>query len=249
MAYKKKFKPEKATQENIQADIQDSSHVNNSINKTSQLNPVVSDKFLKWSCYYAISGSPDIATEKSGYEREWNQTKLIETYKAYNLPEPPDPSATNELIGQIVRKLPTSEIADLVVKSATTGDYNRMLERLIDLYLDRERKAQVEQWRALDVDQRFRWAIEETEILSIIAEMLCLQTAPQCLESLPFWHEVLALQGPEKLQEYKALIDKALGNLSNDAYIDKRDLAEETKEVAVPIPKKRGRPPKARPGG
>ena len=164
------------------------------------------------------------------------------------LPEPPDPGASAELISQIVQKLPTSAIADLVVQSAKNGDNNRMLERLIDLYLDRERKSQVEQWRALDVDQRFRWAIEETEILAIISEMLCLQTAPQYLESLPFWRETLLNQGSERLQEYKALIDKVLGDSSNDGYIHKRELTEETKDIAAPAPKRKGRPPKARPG-
>jgi hypothetical protein len=225
----------------------------NQINQTNQqlqndanhLTDRPQPKFLQFCAWYAVTGDAETAYKKSGYELTVNMSTLLEKYKGYNLPEPPDPRTRAEIMAIIADKLSKNDLADLIVKSAQEGKDNRIANMLLELYLQQERMQTIDEYRAAEIDQRFRWAIEEPDILVVLTSMLNLQAAPEIVSSLPFWREMGAKYGQEKIAEVKSLIEQVLAKLPIVDYIDNRQLGE-TNSENVPAKRKPGRPKKVK---
>jgi|GEM_PF-6114330 len=222
------------------------SYVNNPVTNPLQ-SERISEKFLLFAAWYTATGDSQVAYEKSNYDIKISISELVDKYRSYNMPQPPDPQARRELLGIITDKLSKGQLADIIVNSARDGKDNKIANMLLELYLQQERAQTIDEYRAAEIDQRFRWAIENPDILTVITTLLNLQAAPDITASLPYWREQGRIQGKEKLEGYKSLIEQALSSLQNDVYVDKRQLAAEVAFVdqAQPIKRKAGRPRKA----
>lgn len=217
----------------------------------------VTDKFLTFAVWFAVTGDAEQAIIKAEYESNRNQTQLIESYRQFNLPEPPDAALSAELYDLISGRLTKPELADLIVASVRSGQDNKPANMVLEYFLSREQRERQDQYRSAEVDQKIRWALDDSETVQSLVVALGLHSALETVQSPSYWRSLVDSGQAKSVERVRALIDAALGDSPIRAYVDNGELSPETGGNVQTEPtggkmverKRRGRPPKRRQTG
>ena len=205
-------------------------------NKSDDYNPL-SDKAtiyarsqaqaLIYGAIYAITGSTELASQRSNcsdiriitkYERIWNR---------YNLPAPlVSGSAT---LGEIQQRFTPAALAEQIEQSIKEKSANPLLLAVLNLLLEAERQRTKEQYRQLDIARKVEYIAQDTDYLdSIIVALSIYDRLERAAQDYSRWIEYRDRYGADSLFIVKSCIDKVLGLDTIPGYIHKRELGPVT---------------------
>jgi hypothetical protein len=244
---KKRLVPKKKEKKDSDPVLEENTQVLPSIttDNTNQVNrnTLSRNRWYVFCAWYSQTGNPELSHKQAGYQTHASPESLVARYQADNLPPPLSSAESAAVLELLAGKVSNEQLASVLADSIINNRENRAAQTYLELVLERERQAKVEQYRELDIEQRFRWAIEDSEILSVITACLNLQGASDLILGLSFWQETALLLGQEKLLEVKALIDKALDKNTIPVYIHNEELSDKNESNSQPK-RRPGRPKK-----
>ena len=170
---------------------------------------------------YATGVDPNVILSNTNCKNTGTQKHLLERYIALNLPAPQ--IADEALLSQLEQSLPVSELVQILAKSARDNVNNTIADKVLQLYLERERTRKREKYNQMDVQQRFAQAMKDTDFMAAIERAIAAEhIGERLLHNPAYWRAIVKKLGKEPVLEVKALIDKALVIPDN---VDKRELA------------------------